>query len=59
MAFVYILGVIYALAGFVYALYILLNGIDPWYVFPINFIGGPIVLLRNYYVFIIKKRRPR
>lgn len=59
MVILYILGAIYATIGFVYALYILFNGIDPWYKLPLNFLLGPIVMLYNYYVFIVKMRVPR
>jgi hypothetical protein len=40
-----ILGIGYLILGFVYAVYILFVGIDPFYVFPINVIGGPIMIV--------------
>ena len=59
MVFLYVLAFIYTAVGFVYALYILFNGIDAWYVFPLNFVFGPIALLYNYYKFFVKKDIPR
>ncbi len=49
----------YLTIGFVYACYILVSGVDPWYVFLTNMIGGPITILYNIYVFVIKGRFPR
>ena len=59
MVFLYILGTVYAIVGFVYALYILFNGIDAWYWFTINFALGPVTLLYNYYKFVIKRKLPK
>jgi fumarate reductase subunit C len=38
---------IYLIIGFLYATYILFFGGDRWYLYPINFIFGPIVLIYN------------
>ncbi|EKD96094.1 MAG: hypothetical protein ACD_24C00190G0003 [uncultured bacterium] len=37
--------ILYLLFGFLYALYILLFAGDAWYWFPINMVGGPIVVI--------------
>jgi hypothetical protein len=59
MIYLKIIGAIYLASGFIYAFYILIQGVDPWYLFPINMIGGPIVWLYNYYKFNVKKRLPK
>ena len=59
MVFVYIFAAIYGVVGFVYALYIMLNGIDPWYNFFINIVGGPIALIYSYIKYAVKKEIPR
>ena len=48
MVLVYILIAIYLLIGFIYAVNVLINGRDPWYVFPINMLGGPLVIIQIY-----------
>ncbi len=48
MVLLKILGIIYILIGVVYASYLLVKGIDPWYAFPINVIGFPFALIHNY-----------
>ncbi|OGC45889.1 hypothetical protein A3F07_00250 [candidate division WWE3 bacterium RIFCSPHIGHO2_12_FULL_38_15] len=37
--------ILYFLFGFFYALYILLFAGDAWYWFPINMLGGPVVVI--------------
>lgn len=53
----YIFGLIYLVIGFIYAFYILISEIDPWYLFPINMIGGPVVLVYNFFKFLVLKKR--
>jgi len=48
MVVLLIVAVFYLLVGFFYAVYIAVLGVDPWYTFPINMLGGPVVLIINY-----------
>lgn len=48
MVVLYIFIAFYLLAGFFYAAYITWLGVDPWYTFPVNMLGGPTVLVINY-----------
>jgi len=45
MGFLEFLGIIYLVFGLFYALFILFRGADKWYVFPINALGGPVMLV--------------
>lgn len=46
---------IYLGIGLIYGLYILVNGLDRWYVFPINVLGGPIALIYIVYLAFANK----
>lgn len=48
------IGTIYLIGGFIYAFLIMMAGSDRWYHFPINVLGGPIVL--GYMVYTAFKR---
>jgi hypothetical protein len=50
MTLLVILAILYLLAGFVYAVYILANGIEPIQTFPLNVLAGPLVYLFNIYM---------
>lgn len=52
------LAFVYLILGFVYAVTVHKNGAEPWYVFPINVIGGPIVFIRLYKVTKEGRRPP-
>jgi hypothetical protein len=58
MEFLLVLGIIYLAIGFVYAVYILIRGKDPWYAFPINLLGGPVVIVQMIYLTKKGKRPP-
>lgn len=58
MQLLLILGAIYLVIGFLYALYILLFAGDEWYWFPINILGGPITLVIIIYKTFQGKRLP-
>ena len=45
-----VLGIIYLAIGFVYGIFTLIWGDDPWYSFPINVLGGPIAIFYNIYI---------
>lgn len=47
---------LYFVLGFIYALYILFFGKDPWYVFPINVIGGPVTVVYLLYMTLIGRK---
>jgi hypothetical protein len=52
-----IIGVLYLLAGFVYAVYVQVIGSErKWWMFPINAIGGPVMVV---YIIILSIRRKR
>jgi hypothetical protein len=53
-----ILLAIYLVIGFIYALWIFLFGYDRWYVFPINWLLGPPVLVMMAYFVITGKKNP-
>ena len=58
MVILNIIGILYLILGFVYAVYILLWGADPWYFFPINVLGGPIMVVYIIYLTRKDKRLP-
>ena len=49
--------IIYLLGGMYYAFYVNQEGIHPWYHFPINLLGGPIITLYIYWTTVVKKRK--
>ena len=58
MILLYILGFIYLTVGLIYAFNVLLKGSDPWYLFPINMLGGPVVIVQIYFITKKGKRPP-
>ncbi|MFC1625006.1 hypothetical protein ACFL15_01415 [Patescibacteria group bacterium] len=50
--------ILYLIAGFIYALYLLVIKSSEWYWLPINIIGGPIIILYTLYFVIRKKGKP-
>ncbi|OGC70330.1 hypothetical protein A2415_05130 [candidate division WWE3 bacterium RIFOXYC1_FULL_39_7] len=59
MIFLYIFLTVYVLAGTIYAIYVLVNDIDPWYYFPLNMLLGPVVYIFNYYWYFKKRNLPK
>lgn len=59
MVYLKAFGVVYLFLGFVYAVYVALNGRDKWFMFPINVLGGPIAFLYIILVTIQGKRSVR
>jgi hypothetical protein len=54
-----IISVIYLLAGFIYAVYVHAIGSERrWWLFPINVIGGPVLVVYIIIISIKRKRMP-
>jgi hypothetical protein len=54
-----IIAAMYLLAGFIYAIYVHLIGSERrWWLFPINVIGGPIMVIYIVILSIRGKRLP-
>lgn len=49
MVILKIIGALYLIGGLFYAIYITLIGVSKWTNIPINTLGGPLVLLVNYF----------
>ncbi|HLD51529.1 hypothetical protein A3K34_04375 [candidate division WWE3 bacterium RIFOXYC1_FULL_40_10] len=48
---------IYLIIGFIYASYIFVNRLNRWYMFLIDILVGPLLLVYVVYAGVIKKRK--
>ena len=51
-----IVGIVYLILGFIYAVYIAKQGTDRWYMFPFNVVFGPLVVVYIVYITITGKK---